>query len=136
MKIGMSNSPNCSSRFFSFCTFAPYGAEIVACILSENPLELEKQMHERFKDKRLNGEWFDITDEHIKHATSEMVCSILPKESRKKIAATSIFDGQDRFINEYKAMLKQDGKVNKSLLAVRIGISRTHVYSLIKKHGL
>jgi hypothetical protein len=60
IKIGYTTDPKGTDRFDSAKTYAPFGLTYVANIPSSNAAKLEKELHQRFADKRLNGEWFDI----------------------------------------------------------------------------
>lgn len=70
VKIGYSISISPIERFNQFKTYAPFGAEILGFIITENPNELEKLLHEKFSVFRLHGEWFDISEEMVKKAIS------------------------------------------------------------------
>ena len=61
IKIGYTTDPKGTDRFDSAKTYAPFGVTYVANIPSSNAAKLEKELHQRFADKRLNGEWFDIS---------------------------------------------------------------------------
>ena len=63
IKIGYSLNSSPIGRFKEFKVYAPYGAELVGFIRSYNPLELEQSLHDKYKHKRLQGEWFDMTRE-------------------------------------------------------------------------
>lgn len=65
IKIGMTESETVSNRFNSFKTSSPYGAEVVGVIHCDDPCTLEKKAHIRFKAFRVNGEFFEITDEMV-----------------------------------------------------------------------
>jgi hypothetical protein len=67
IKIGYSSSESPIKRFEAFKTYAPYGAEIIGFIGSYNPEELEKSLHIKYNNKRLEGEWFNITVEEAEH---------------------------------------------------------------------
>jgi len=60
IKIGYTTDPKGTDRFNSAKTYGPFGVTYVAHIASFNAAKLEKELHKRFADKRLNGEWFDI----------------------------------------------------------------------------
>ena len=62
VKIGMTKNSDVLERFRQFSTYAPQGAEIVGVIATDNALQLEKNLHNIYKDKRLNGEFFRLTD--------------------------------------------------------------------------
>lgn len=64
VKIGMSKN-DIQVRFQSFKTFAPLGAYIVGYIKTNDCAKLEKKIHEKYKDKRLQGEFFNLTDDEI-----------------------------------------------------------------------
>ena len=61
IKIGYTTDPKGTDRFNSAKTYAPFGATYVANIPSSNAAKLERELHEKFAGKRLNGEWFDIS---------------------------------------------------------------------------
>lgn len=139
VKIGMSSSLDCHSRFKSFCTYAPYGGIVIACILTEDPRGLEARMHELFSEQRLNGEWFDITAHDIKSAVRGMTCSHanLTDESSFDISDTL---SDDKTVRKLKLSLdkaiKNGERINKSMLAEKLGVSRSTLYNLIRKHKL
>lgn len=62
VKIGMTKNADVLERFKAFSTYAPLGAEIVGVIATNDALFLEKKLHHEFKEKRLNGEFFKLTD--------------------------------------------------------------------------
>ena len=65
IKIGYTTDPKGVSRFESLKTYAPFGATYFAHIPTLNAPALEFELHERFKDKRLKGEWFHLTQNEI-----------------------------------------------------------------------
>lgn len=62
VKIGMTKNSDVLARFQQFCTYSPQGAEIVGVIATDNALQLEKNLHNIYKDKRLSGEFFRLTE--------------------------------------------------------------------------
>ena len=64
-KIGYTTKESVKDRFISFKMYAPNGGEIISVIESENPSRLEKEMHLKFSDKRLNGEFFSLNENDI-----------------------------------------------------------------------
>lgn len=66
IKIGYTLDESINNRFNDFKVFSPYNAEIVGFIESDNAQKLEHDLHRKYKEKRLNGEWFDITIEDVK----------------------------------------------------------------------
>ena len=71
VKIGYTNKNDISSRFSSFCVSSPYGAEIIGLISTETPLSLEKKLHQKYKSLRLNGEFFELSDEKVRHIVNK-----------------------------------------------------------------
>ena len=65
IKIGYTTDSKGISRFETAKTYAPFGATYFAHIPTLNAPALEFELHERFKDKRLKGEWFDLTQNEI-----------------------------------------------------------------------
>ena len=62
-KIG--RTMNMGQRFKVFSTHLPYELEVVRLIHSDNCHELERRLHLRFADKRVRGEWFNVTQDDI-----------------------------------------------------------------------
>lgn len=61
IKIGYTTHLSPIGRFEQFKTYAPYGAELIGFIRTFEAKILETKLHERFANRRLNGEWFDIS---------------------------------------------------------------------------
>jgi hypothetical protein len=70
IKIGYSSEPNPILRVESFNTASPYGIEVLGYIVCKRAKKLESQLHDKYKSKRLNGEWFDIS---IKDVENELL---------------------------------------------------------------
>jgi hypothetical protein len=51
----------------------PYEIDVVHVIYSRNPYETERMWHERFADKRLNGEWFALSPFDVEEFTSQTI---------------------------------------------------------------
>lgn len=63
-KIGYSKDP--ASRVDRLSTGTPYDTELVlAAGPYERPRQVESRLHERFRDRHFNGEWFELTDEDL-----------------------------------------------------------------------
>jgi len=65
VKIGYSEYDNPLERFNQFKTYAPYGAEILGFIIINDARTVESLLHSKYQDKRLRGEWFEITAEQV-----------------------------------------------------------------------
>ena len=64
VKIGLSRN-DIDNRFCQFKTYAPLGAYIVGYIETNDCIKLEKDLHIKYKDKRLSGEFFNMTDDEV-----------------------------------------------------------------------
>ncbi len=65
VKIGMTSTEDVSNRFSSFNTYSPFGGEILAVFKVSDPHKIEKRLHSYFDDKRMNGEFFNLSSEDI-----------------------------------------------------------------------
>lgn len=65
VKIGMSK--NYDERTKQITTKLYFEVETIKVFKTDDMESLEKHLHELYKDKRLNGEWFKLTDSDIKH---------------------------------------------------------------------
>jgi len=61
-KIGYSSDVNTR-----FCVIKTHNADVLELILvfAEGTKELESSLHERFSDRRVRGEWFDLTKKDL-----------------------------------------------------------------------
>lgn len=65
IKIGKSTKDALKGRLGQLKTSSPYGIEIVGIIETCNAHKLENLLHKRFKAFRLNGEWFEISEDVV-----------------------------------------------------------------------
>ena len=63
VKIGFTR--NLTSRIKQLQIASPFKLNLLFYIETSEPESVEHHLHEHFKDKCLNGEWFDITKEDI-----------------------------------------------------------------------
>lgn len=121
VKIGMTKNSDVLDRFRSFCTYSPLGAEIVGVIATNDALFLEKQLHKEYKDKRLCGEFFRLSE-------NECMAIIKKYNDQKRNNAISIFyeiiTNDDFDIDLILDNLKQQRK--------RIDIPSTEYFNLVK----
>lgn len=67
-KIG--RSVDAAKRIESLGVLLPFTIEPVHIIAAMNMNGLEKELHERFAEKRIAGEWFVLTDEDVEYIKS------------------------------------------------------------------
>ena len=63
-KVGRSNSAG--RRHYELSIQLPESADIIHSINTDDPVGIEVYWHNRFKDKRKNGEWFELSQEDIR----------------------------------------------------------------------
>ena len=91
-KIGLSGQPG--RRYSSIATSVPFPVERVHQFRCWYVSDVEAALHQRFKDKRLNGEWFELSKEDVRGFESldsdniyqevQLMVSIPVKEKVKK----------------------------------------------------
>lgn len=81
IKIGFTTGDSPIDRFKQFGTYAPYGSEIVGFSQVEDPKKKETELHRKYSNKRLSGEWFDIT---IQEAEKEIKTMRSKEEAEKR----------------------------------------------------
>ena len=62
-KIGRSNDAD--RRAYELKILLPEKLEVIHKIKTDDPIGIEEYWHKRFKDKRKNGEWFELTRQDI-----------------------------------------------------------------------
>lgn len=62
-KIGRSNDAD--RRAYELRILMPEKLELIHKIKTDDPIGIEEYWHKRFKDKRKNGEWFELTRQDI-----------------------------------------------------------------------
>jgi hypothetical protein len=67
-KIGRSKNPD--HRLKTFGIQLPYEVEYLAVIPTDDMYTLESELHERYADKRVNGEWFELDDNDVEYIKS------------------------------------------------------------------
>lgn len=70
VKIGKARSVE--KRLAALQTAHPYKLTVIATI-QNGGREMERKLHRRFADRRLNGEWFDIAKTEVEAAISDTI---------------------------------------------------------------
>jgi hypothetical protein len=148
IKIGFSSNPSPLKRFNQFKTYAPFGAEIIGFIQTDEAREIEQKLHLKYASKRLDGEWFMINEsevkleiefysnkEDVKNRNNFQIEWAKKIELEKEKIQDDLLAVSDPF--EYiKKIIKTDPEFNRSVLAEKLGISRTMIYKHLKKINL
>jgi Meiotically up-regulated gene 113 len=155
VKIGFSTNESPIGRFNSFKTYAPYGSEILGFILTDEAKEIETKLHLKYSNKRLLGEWFEITEDEVKvevdfysniedikernnfqiawakkvnEKAEKINEAIKENENNKDIA--DITAKKQLFNDLYR---NKKGNINKTEASISLGVSRVTIYSWIKE---
>ena len=63
VKIGITKDVN--RRLMTLGTASPTQLSVAGCKLARNARAIEKELHHKFKSKRIYGEWFNLSQEDI-----------------------------------------------------------------------
>jgi hypothetical protein len=100
VKIGVAQTPSC--RVFEIQTGNPYNVEVEALAMFNRRTKLETTAHKILSDKRMSGEWFDVTPieavSAIQEAAKRVKCLILPCLEDPAALASAI--GQKRDLGQ------------------------------------
>ena len=95
VKIGMSKDIN--KRLDSFLPYFYF--KLIGFIHVENHSELEKELHNKFKDKRISGEFFDISPYEL-HDLKDFVNININYNSSLKIIDGDLLNNSNKNVNE------------------------------------
>ena len=147
VKIGYSSNESPIDRFNQFRTYAPYGSEILGFIIISDAKELETLLHRKYANKRLNGEWFDLTEQDVNNEIDfyTNVADIKDRNEFQIAWAKAKSEGKEIIIKEIENLKlknnfdkivfyhKENPNFNRTNVAELIGISRQQVINIIKK---
>jgi len=74
VKIGFSNNETPSKRVRDMETYTPTGVDFLGLIITNNPAKVEKELHKKYADKRMVGEFFDISLDEIDFEVKQRNC--------------------------------------------------------------
>ena len=63
-KIGVTRG-SIDKRIAKLQTGNPYIIQMLDCYETDNPFKIEKILHFRYSDKRVNNEWFELSNEDV-----------------------------------------------------------------------
>lgn len=73
VKIGKTSGESVDQRFSTFKTYAPNGAINLGYFETQNATIEEQRLHQRFAHKRMNGEFFNITEIEVQSVLIEKI---------------------------------------------------------------
>ena len=149
VKIGYSSNSTPLKRFEQFKTYAPFGAELLGFIRSIEAKELETNLHKKYSNKRLNGEWFDISLDEVEKEiefNQDIQDSLLKSnfqlewartfskneilsDLNKYVLSLSNLSNKEKIEKVYEKFPKSTAKE----VAYSIGVSVRTIYRIIKK---
>jgi transcription elongation factor Elf1 len=150
VKIGYSSNESPINRFNQFKTYAPYGSEILGFVILTNAKEIETILHQKYANKRLSGEWFEITIEEVqKEVDFYSNVSDIEERNNFQIAwANEINNKKNKVKNEISGLKQkeskedlfikkytQNKKLNITHEAKYFEVSRRCIYDWIKKYN-
>jgi hypothetical protein len=148
VKIGYSESESPINRFNQFKTYAPYGSEIIGFIQTYDARSLESKLHKKYASLRLDGEWFELTDEQVQseidfHSSIEDVqernefqkeWAIRLQLKRSKVLEFEDFSNQTRDNKRrvFNKMYSDNPNLNKVRTAERLNVTRQTIQNWAK----
>jgi hypothetical protein len=148
IKIGYSENESPIHRFNQFKTYAPYGSEILGFIIISDAKELESVLHRKYSSKRLNGEWFEITEDEVNYEIN-FYSNVSDVKDRNdfQIAWAKYLENLKNKIqtevqtlehpipkfNQFKNYYSKNPNLNKSHFARKFDVSRECIYKWVRK---
>lgn len=146
VKIGYSTNESPIDRFNQFKTYAPYGSEILGFIQTNESKLIETKLHLKYANKRLLGEWFEISEEDV-IAEVDFYSSIEDIKNRNEfqIAWANKINLNKKINTEIVILSKEDAKdmfielfgknpyLNRMQTAKDLGITRQTIHLWIKE---
>jgi hypothetical protein len=149
IKIGYSENESPINRFQQFKTYAPFGAEIIGFIQTDEAKGIESKLHQKYSSKRLDGEWFLISEEQIQNEINFYTSKedikqkndfqiawakhLSIKESEKQqILTEASLNNKDKF-EYFKKLYLKNNKINRTHMAKKFGVSRRTIITWIKQ---
>lgn len=148
VKIGYSESESPINRFTQFKTYAPYGSEIIGFIQTYAAKEIETKLHRKYASLRLDGEWFELTDDQVQseidfYSSIEDVrernefqkewalrLHMKSKEIKDDVSFVNISNDRSRMI--FNKMYQQNPNLNKTRAAEKFDVSRRTIQNWAK----
>jgi hypothetical protein len=73
------HNDNPKSRLSSINTSSPFKAELAFYQKVGDALAIERNLHQQYKDKRKNGEWFELSEDEIVNIKESLSIKARPK---------------------------------------------------------
>jgi hypothetical protein len=120
VKIGLTSDDSPDNRIKTMETYSPWGIELVNWLETLLVVEMEKLIHLDFEDKRMKGEWFDISTKEIEETVerysnipvNEFIMLVnRSKENRPQHRIGELIIKQDK---HFDSPYTKDGKIKKN----------------------
>ena len=149
IKIGFSTNESPLARFEQFKTYAPYGAELIGFIRTHNAKELETELHLKFANVRLKGEWFDLSIEEVnKWVAFYSSLEDIEEENNFKVAwasklqskTTSSNNQSNELINKNISFVKiqniERSVLNQAEIAKKLDVDKSDIARYCKENSI
>jgi ribosomal protein S25 len=148
IKIGYSENKSPLKRFNQFKTYAPFGAQILGFIQTDEARDIERKLHLKYASKRLDGEWFNITEEEAEfeinfYTNKEDVKNRndFQIEWAKNLALDKKLDKQDLIffdeklnnIEKIKKSIELNSSIKPKVISDKLNISLSLVYRYLRE---
>jgi len=147
VKIGYTENSSPLKRFDAFKTYAPYGSELLGFIQTNEPKKLETLLHQKYSNKRIGDEWFEITGNEVEYEIDfhSKIEDVRDRNEFQQAWAKHLHEQKDIDIkdllenrrNEPKEKLKNLYKANKNICrmktAEKLGVTRQTIHRWINE---
>ena len=149
IKIGYSENESPINRFKQFKTYAPFGAEIIGFIQTDEAKIIETKLHQKYSSKRLDGEWFLISEEEVQNEINFYTSKedikqrnefqiawaknlLIKKEEKEEVLNIANSNYKQKFEYFKKTYIK-DKDINRTHASKKYLVSRRTIISWIEK---
>lgn len=150
IKIGYSLNESPIDRFTQFKTYAPYGSEIIGFIQTTDAKKLESFLHAKYSNKRINGEWFELSEDEALYEINFYTKiedvnerNIFQQEyanylkNKKNIIFESVKEANTQSKkNIFLKEIKKNSSLNLTHYSAKIGVTRQTLYNWKKESFL
>jgi hypothetical protein len=136
IKIGKASGESVEARFSAFKTFSPYGAQNLGYYETQNGLQEEKRLHDKYAHKRMQGEFFDITELDVEAELKQAIPNYLLLLSEMQEKGITLQDIQDYTKRKKHYIHKITDPFDILLNKLPVKFTPSHAISIAKELGM